>query len=76
MKGYGDRTRNGLLAIYLPNAGTTPDSTLQDNIESGYAVTMKWDNISWQVLTSKIDEAFNNRSKEYLVKNSVETTTK
>ena len=67
LRPYGDRSRNGLLAIYLPTAGNTPER-LQDNIDSGYAVTMKWENISWQ-LTSKIDEAFNNRNKENIVKN-------
>lgn len=41
----------------------------QDNIDSGYAVTMEWKNISWQ-LESKIDEAFNNRGKSDLVRNS------
>ncbi|EES50766.1 TIR domain-containing protein [Clostridium botulinum] len=60
LRPYGDRSRNGLLGIYLPTAGDTP-ARLQDNIDSGYAVTMKWENISWQ-LSSKIDEAFNNRS--------------
>ena len=35
----------------------------------GYAVTMEWKNISWQ-LESKIDEAFNNRGKSDLVRNS------
>jgi len=68
LRPYGDRSRNGLLGIYLPTAGTTP-ARLQDNIDSGYAVTMKWENISWQ-LTTKIDEAYNNRRKETLVKNS------
>ncbi len=59
LRPYGDRSRNGLLGIYLPTAGDTP-ARLQDNIDSDYAVTMKWENISWQ-LSSKIDEAFNNR---------------
>lgn len=68
LRPYGDRSRNGLLGIYLPTAGATP-ARLQDNIDSGYAVTMKWENISWQ-LTSKIDEAFNNRTKVELVRNS------
>lgn len=68
LRPYGDRTRNGLLAIYLPTAGNTP-ARLQDNLDSGYAVEMKWENISWQ-LSSKIDEAFNNRNKENLVRNS------
>ncbi|MED1790629.1 MULTISPECIES: TIR domain-containing protein [Brevibacillus] len=68
LRPYGSRTRNGLLGIYLPTATRTPDR-LQDNINSGYAVTMKWENISWQ-LSSKIEEAFQNRTKVELVKNS------
>ncbi|MDU2491147.1 MAG: TIR domain-containing protein [Clostridium celatum] len=68
LRPYGDRSRNGLLAIYLPTAGNTP-ARLQDNINSGYAVTMKWENISWQ-LESKINEAFNNREKSWLVVNN------
>lgn len=68
LRPYGERSRNGLLAIYLPTAGEMP-ARLQDNIDSGYAATMKWENISWQ-LSSKIDEAFNNRSKSDLVRNS------
>lgn len=35
---------NGLLAIYLPGSHSVPDR-LQDNIDSGYAVEMKWKNI-------------------------------
>lgn len=68
LRPYGDRSRNGLLGIYLPTAGATP-ARLQDNIDSGYAVTMKWENISWQ-LESKIQAAFDNRSKTNLVVNS------
>ena len=52
----------------MPTAGETP-ARLQDNIDSGYAVTMKWENISWQ-LESKIDEAYNNREISDLVRNS------
>ena len=68
LRPYGERSRNGLLGIYLPTAGETP-ARLQDNIDSGYAVTMKWENISWQ-LDSKIEEAYNNRNKSDLVRNS------
>lgn len=68
LRPYGLRTRNGLLGIYLPSSGDTP-ARLQDNIDSGYAATMKWENISWQ-LSSKIEEAYNNRTKESLVRNS------
>ncbi|MCL2563169.1 MAG: TIR domain-containing protein [Oscillospiraceae bacterium] len=68
LRPYGDRTRNGLLAIYLPTAGDAP-ARLQDNLDSGYAVSMKWGNISWQ-LESKVQEAFDNRTKVDLVRNS------
>ena len=68
LRPYGERSRNGLLGIYLPTAEKAP-ARLQDNIDSGYAVTMKWENISWQ-LDSKIDEAYNNRGKYNLVRNS------
>lgn len=68
LRPYGDRTRNGLLGIYLPTAGETP-ARLQDNIDSGYAVTMEWKNISTE-LEKKIQEAFDNRSKEDLVDNT------
>lgn len=68
LRPYGERSRNGLLGIYLPTAGETP-ARLQDNIDSGHAVTMKWENISWQ-LESKIEEAYNNRNKSDLVRNS------
>lgn len=68
LRPYGERSRNGLLAIYLPDAGDVP-ARLKDNIDSGYAVTMKWENISWQ-LESKIEEAYNKRDQWYLIENS------
>ncbi|CAM3054001.1 TIR domain-containing protein [Paenibacillus sediminis] len=68
LRPYGTRSRNGLLGIYLPTAGDTP-ARLQDNIDSGYAVTMNWKDISTK-LDSKIEEAFKNRDKDELVRNS------
>lgn len=67
LRGYGSRTRNGLLAIYLSNEYEAP-SRLQDNIDSGYAVTMHWKDISVK-LEDKIEEAFKNREKDNLVRN-------
>lgn len=67
LRPYGERTRNGLLAIFLPTAGDTP-ARLQDNIDSGYAVTMNWRDLSTK-LECKIKEAFQNRTKVDLVKN-------
>ncbi|MDB8564600.1 TIR domain-containing protein [Turicibacter sanguinis] len=68
LRPYGDRTRNGLLAIYLPTAGKVP-ARLQDNIDSGYAVTMHWRDISTK-LEEKINQAFKNRDKVHLIRNS------
>ncbi|MED3202432.1 TIR domain-containing protein [Bacillus toyonensis] len=68
LRPYGKRTVNGLLGIYLPTAGKVP-ARLQDNIDSGYAITMKWENISWQ-LESKINEAFDNRKNTHLIDNT------
>lgn len=67
LRPYGERSRNGLLGIILPTAGDIPER-LQDNINSGYAVTMKWENISKQ-LKSKIQEAYDNRIYASKVKN-------
>lgn len=68
LRPYGDIKRNGLLGIYLSDVIDTP-ARLQDNIDTGYAVTMKWENISWQ-LESKIQEAFDNKDKDELVDNT------
>lgn len=68
LRPYGTRTVNGLLGIYLPTATYIP-ARLSDNIESGYAVTMRWENIS-RDLDSKINEAFNNRTQTNLIRNS------
>ncbi len=51
---------NGLLGIYLPVDEHCVPNRLQDNIDSGYAVTMHWRNVG-QSLESKIEEAFINR---------------
>lgn len=36
---------NGLLAIFLPTSSHSIPERLQDNINSGFAVCMKWENI-------------------------------
>jgi len=68
LRPYGSRSRNGLLGIYLDSSYEAP-VRLQDNINSGYAVTMNWKDISWQ-LESKIQAAYDNRGKSELVRNS------
>lgn len=74
LRPYGDRSRNGLLAIMLDDNNEMP-ARLADNIRTGYAVQMKWCNISWQ-LKDKIEEAYANRNNPYLkVDNSRERRT-
>jgi MTH538 TIR-like domain (DUF1863) len=53
---------NGLLGIYLPTDSHSVPDRLQDNIDSGYAVSMKWDNLE-RYLESKVNWAYQNRTK-------------
>ena len=46
----------GLLAIYLPTASHSVPERLKENIKSGYAVSMRWQNIE-RDLESKINYA-------------------
>jgi hypothetical protein len=61
-----DRTKsfkpNGLLVIYLPTASHSIPDRLQDNIDSGYAVSMKWENLE-RDFESKVNYAYWNREK-------------
>lgn len=67
LRPYGDRTVNGLLGIYLDKDNEVP-ARLQDNIDSGYAVTMNYSDISTK-LKDKIEEAYNNRNKKEDIRN-------
>ncbi|MCK5034428.1 MAG: TIR domain-containing protein [Candidatus Sabulitectum sp.] len=53
---------NGLLGIYLPESSHSVPDRLQDNIDSGYAITMKWENLN-KHFESKVNYAFWNRTK-------------
>jgi hypothetical protein len=48
---------NGLLAIYLPGDNHSIPNRLKDNIESGYAVSMKWKNLE-RDFESKVNYAY------------------
>lgn len=52
---------NGLLAIYLPTDSHSVPDRLQDNINSGFAVSMKWKNLE-RDFESKVNYAYWNRS--------------
>lgn len=64
---------NGLLAIYLPDqwSHSVPER-LQDNIDSGYAVSMKWENVE-RDFESKVNLAYWRRTNNaYKIDNSRE----
>lgn len=52
---------NGLLAIYLPTDSHSVPDRLADNIKSGYAVSMKWENLE-RDFESKVNYAYWNRT--------------
>lgn len=52
---------NGLLGIYLPVSSHSVPDRLQDNIDSGYAITLDWRNVNSK-LESAVEQAYNNRS--------------
>lgn len=53
---------NGLLGIFLPTDTHSIPNRFQDNIDSGYAVSMKWKNLE-RDFESKINYAYRNRTK-------------
>ncbi len=52
---------NGLLGIYLPVYNHSVPARLQDNIDSRYAVSMKWENLE-KDFESKVNWAYSNRT--------------
>lgn len=63
---------NGLLAIFLPGGNHSIPERLQDNISSGYAVSMKWENLE-RDFESKVNYAYWNRTNvDYKIKNGRE----
>ncbi len=63
---------NGLLAIYLPTDSHSVPNRLQDNIDSGYAISMKWKNLE-RDFESKVNYAYWNRTNnDYKIDNSRE----
>lgn len=63
---------NGLLGIYLPTDSHSVPDRLQDNIDSKYAVSMKWENLE-RDFESKVNYAYWNRTNvDYKIENSRE----
>jgi hypothetical protein len=52
---------NGLLAIFLPGDEHSVPNRLQDNMDSGYAVSMKWKNLE-RDFESKVNYAYWSRT--------------
>lgn len=52
---------NGLLAVFLPCESYSIPDRLQDNIDSGYAVCMNWENLEKE-FQQKVELAYINRN--------------
>jgi len=68
LRSYGDRTRNGLAGVYLPGHSRR-HFRLTDNIRSGYAVRLNWDNLEDE-FTEAVHRAWNRRRREALIDNT------
>ena len=63
---------NGLLGIFLPTDSNSIPDRFQDNVDSGYAVNMKWENLE-RDFESKVNLAYWKRTNnEYKIDNSRE----
>ncbi len=68
LRPYAERTINGLVGIYLPNHNPKY-FRLTDNIESGYAIALHWDDIEDDFIDA-VHTAFNRRRRDDLIDNS------
>lgn len=59
LRGYGERTINGLVGVFLPVHSGKP-FRLTDNIQSGYAVEIRWKDLSSDFIPS-VHKAWNRR---------------
>ena len=64
--------RNGLLGIYLPVDSHSVPERFEDNVQTGFAVSMKWENLE-RDFESKVNYAYWNRTNNgYKIDNSRE----
>ncbi len=68
LRPYAERTINGLVGVYLPDH-RKKHFRLTDNIASGYAVKLNWDEVEDNFLEA-VHEAYNRRNRDYLIDNS------
>lgn len=59
LRGYGERIINGLVGVFLPVHSGKP-FRLTDNIQSGYAVEIRWKDLSSDFIPS-VHKAWNRR---------------
>lgn len=70
LRPYGGRTRNGLVGVYLPRYSKN-EFRLTDNIESGYAVKINWDDLELRNgFARAVQKAWNRRNEYSLIDNS------
>ena len=60
----------GLLALYLPGDNHNVPNRLQENIDSGYAVVINWEELE-DAFDERVSQTFNNRTKLHLIKNTL-----
>ena len=68
LRPYADRTINGLVGIYLPKH-RKKEFRLTDNARSGYALTLKWDELDEKFIDT-VHSAWNKRRRYDLIENS------
>lgn len=71
LRPYGERTVNGLVGVYLPGHSDSK-FRLTDNIKSGYAVKINWEDIekNKNTLIKAVHTAWNRRRRRELIDNS------
>lgn len=70
LRPYGYRTRNGLVGVYLPRH-SNKHFRLTDNILSGYAVKLNWNELdSRSRLSNAVHKAWNRRNYPSLIVNT------
>ena len=68
LRPYSDRTVNGLVGVFLPGH-SNQEFRLTDNIESGYALALSWNDVKKDFI-DVVHRAFNKRRRRNLIDNT------
>jgi len=60
----------GLLAVFLPVPNPNIPERLKQNLESGYALSMEWNELESDFYP-RLEQAFDNREKKQLIRNEL-----